>query len=314
MARSVTARTIARSDACTVLDAFDFDCDGSIGTHDLEVAQHLDTVAKENRRRDMWIIVALLVSLLVLAAAMFGVSYAAVELAKEVHIDNNGVMETSSGDVVRVGSADMKVLGGALYEQGRLAGGQCNNRTGECSPLPNGGYSHAVATRAAEEMRFLSSRTADDVFRNLDKISLALHGLDGVGMNMTLKVHGFMRTRSNTNDCGSVVRLDVLHGTVIIDGSDIHFDHLLLQHFEAQGVLSLVSGPVSLRLWPAARQSASLGSGYLQLLRGLRVRVLQRDRASQPQTAVRCHVPGEEAMLVGRCVQVEGVPRAPSSR
>eukprot|EP00971_Amphidinium_carterae_P253787 5038132-Amphidinium_carterae.1 len=62
---------------------------------------------------------------------------------------------------------------------------------------------------------------------------------------MTLKVHGFMRTRSNTNDCGSVVRLDVLHGTVIIDGTNIHFDRQLLRHFEAQGVMTLASGPVS---------------------------------------------------------------------
>mmetsp|Transcript_36767 Transcript_36767/g.86187 ORF Transcript_36767/g.86187 Transcript_36767/m.86187 type:complete len:897 (+) Transcript_36767:124-2814(+) len=228
-ASSATAKAVAE---------FDFDGDGVVSKEDLKFARKQREMEHGFQQYQRKLIIALIVAIGVLAGAMFGLSFAAVEMAKEMHLSDDGVVQSSSGKTVLVGSADMVVVDGVLYsrvppDEQQGAGVRCDEATGRCGGAQQ---QHALATRPAEERRALSSKIADEIFQNLDRVSFEIPERTGLSMNVTMRVLGFMRTRSYTNDCGTVVRLDVQHGTIIIDGEELHFDRSLTEHFEAQGL------------------------------------------------------------------------------
>eukprot|EP00403_Amphidinium_massartii_P045178 CAMPEP_0178465706 /NCGR_PEP_ID=MMETSP0689_2-20121128/51502_1 /TAXON_ID=160604 /ORGANISM="Amphidinium massartii, Strain CS-259" /LENGTH=857 /DNA_ID=CAMNT_0020092659 /DNA_START=122 /DNA_END=2691 /DNA_ORIENTATION=+ len=231
-----------RASSQKVLEEFDFDGDGIVGLGDLEVAQKQRSLEMRQKRCDRRLIVGLVAAIAILAGAMFGVSFAAVQIAKDMYVSHEGLVQTSSGETVLMGSAEMMVVDGVLYSRADGPDGlDCDMRTGLCGRNAHG--KHALATRPAEEKKMLTSMIADQIFANLERVSFEIKDRDGAAsMSVTLRVQGFMRTRSNTNSCGSVVRLDVLHGTIILDGAAMHFDDTLVNHFQSQGVRSIWTG------------------------------------------------------------------------
>jgi len=79
-ARAVSGVSCASS--AKVLEEFDFDGDGVVGLADLEVAQKQRSLEKRQQQCDRRLIVGLIAAIAILSGAMFGVSFAAVEIAK----------------------------------------------------------------------------------------------------------------------------------------------------------------------------------------------------------------------------------------
>eukprot|EP00971_Amphidinium_carterae_P125228 2481285-Amphidinium_carterae.1 len=63
---------------------------------------------------------------------MFGVSFAAVEIAKETHVGDDKVVRTGEGEIALIGSTDLMVLNGTLFEREVVescSGGSCRRLT-----------------------------------------------------------------------------------------------------------------------------------------------------------------------------------------
>jgi len=223
-----------------VLRSMDFDGDGFIGSKDLEMAVREKTMMRDQHHMFGRVILALVICLAVICAAMFGVSFAAVELAKDTHVGSDSVVRTDDGDIALIGSTDIMVFNGTLLQR-RV---DCDKDGVSCRRLTSE-TEHAVATRPAEERRTLSSRIADEIFQKLDKVTVQFAEADGINTEVTLRVHGFMRTRSAGSHCGTIVRLDMLEGTIILDDADLHFDARMLAHFSASGMEVAHEGEMS---------------------------------------------------------------------
>eukprot|EP00971_Amphidinium_carterae_P339497 6477337-Amphidinium_carterae.1 len=216
------------------LAAFDADGDGIVDSKELAMAQVQHGELKKSHAR-MWKITCGLIGVLFfLALAMFCVSFAAAYMAKDMHVEDGGVVKANNGDIARMGAAEMSVVDGVLFPRSIDATEDtCNNATGLC---PAGSIkAHAMATRPAEESRGLSSRIADSVFQNLDKLNFQLEDASG-SFNVTFRVHGFMRVPKSPSTCGTLVYIDVLNGAVILDDTIMYFDDKLAEHFKSRGL------------------------------------------------------------------------------
>jgi len=180
------------------------------------------------RRLHQRLIAGMLIALVALAAATFGVCFAAVELAKEMHAEGDRIT-VSSGETALVGSVDTEVVGGMIVGRNDHNQGVCNNATGGCSR-------HALATRPAAEPHQLSSRIANEVFKSLDSITFSFNGEGST--TMTFKIHGFVRARSARSEYGTVVHLELLKGTLTLDGSNIYLDGSLSSYLESLGLMA----------------------------------------------------------------------------
>eukprot|EP00971_Amphidinium_carterae_P107181 2123243-Amphidinium_carterae.1 len=105
---------------------------------------------------------------------------------------------------------------------------ECNAGAGNCSR-------HALATRPAQEQRPLSSKIANEVFRSLDSITFSFSG--DASSTMTFRTHGFVRARSARSEHGTVVHLQLLTGTLTLDGSNIFLDSSLHSYLESLGLV-----------------------------------------------------------------------------
>jgi len=197
---------------------------------DLNFVHQATTKMKEEKQATRRLLFALVALLLLLTAAMFGVSFAAAYLAKDMHVDDDAVVRVGSGDVALMGSADTMVVNGTLSSR---SDSQVCNAEGGCSR-------HAVATRKAEEGHKLSSRIADEIFANLDRIDFAISPPAGITTQLTLRLHGFYRARNDNSVCGTVVHLITLHGTLTLDDQALHLDDQLSSYLASNGLDGIV--------------------------------------------------------------------------
>lgn len=91
------------------LAAFDTDGSGSIGTEELALAGKLykDSLQTSKRIRIAMIVVSVVFTIIMLL--MFGVMYAAIQLAKDSVVGGNAVMATKSGATVQIASSQFVV-------------------------------------------------------------------------------------------------------------------------------------------------------------------------------------------------------------
>mmetsp|Transcript_30065 Transcript_30065/g.54828 ORF Transcript_30065/g.54828 Transcript_30065/m.54828 type:complete len:992 (-) Transcript_30065:257-3232(-) len=197
-----------------------------VTTNDMRTITEKTRALQEEQKFYRRIFCVLALALVLLSCAMFGVSFAAAELAKETTVDDDGIVRTRSGGTALMGSAEMTVKDGRLVD--RSAQATCTNET--CTDP-------GIATRAAEDHRPLNSKYGDAIFESLDRFTIGFTAPDGYTTRVTMKVHSFMRVRSARSIHGTLVKLEVLRGTITLDDTDIHVSDDLARHLETQGLL-----------------------------------------------------------------------------
>ena len=201
-------------DIAAQLAVFDADGSGSIDPSELAAAAKRAHEDQKTLTRFRWLAVIGVVLFVILSAMQFGVSLAAVSLAKESHV-SGATMTTLNGDVVRTANSDF-VVGADGVATARNASG----------PI-------AVAVHS-QSFSSLSSYIPDEVFLEMAQITLT----SATGATMTIKVQGFVRTADRS------VELLTPVGTIIINGTVVSFANTasLSTAFEENGFLTTTPG------------------------------------------------------------------------
>eukprot|EP00438_Fugacium_kawagutii_P020974 Skav222227 [mRNA] locus=scaffold2099:34635:41640:+ [translate_table: standard] len=174
-----------------VMSEWDMDRSGSVNVLELSAAAKAHKKVKEEGRMMKRIIGGLFAVILILLIGMLVMSYLAVEMAKEMRGNSDGVMQTNDGQVVKVASSAFDVN----------ADGTMVSREGAGSTLQ---------VAQSKPKRQLSSTIPDDV------------SLKQGDHFVQLKVNGMQRIQTKTSKCGSVVEFKTVEGVLTVDDySDI---------------------------------------------------------------------------------------------
>lgn len=246
-----------------IMRTWDKDGEGSISADELrEAAQSMQQLKNVNKWLRMGTL-ALFGIIILLLGGMLAASWAAAELTKDMRPSSAGVMRTTNGEVVRVASAETRLDANGVMTVSSMEG-ICGNYTPPAEHeqattdrrlQDDTGAPAAVATARARMPRPLSSSLGDQFFRQLDDVTLT----SDQGAVVHLRVHGYMRVPTVGAKCGSVVYLETVKGSVMLDDTDISFDD---GFDELDGLgFSLASGGIGRRL-----QSGSAATGFFNRL------------------------------------------------
>jgi len=158
------------------------------------------------------------VAVVLAITVQFLVNYFTNELSKESHVDKQGAMVSTDGNVVKTQMEEMKVD----------ADGKLLSR--------NGGA--AVKTMPSLAKVALASSLPDATLMALDEITVH----SDRGYTLQVKVHGFSRVPVLNSRCGNVVHFyTAWKGKVTLDSTDLSFDEATAAEFENSG-FSLARG------------------------------------------------------------------------
>ena len=191
--RQVIPLSIFPPEVQELLNVFDADGSGTIDPSELAVAARRARDDQKTLTRFRWLAVVGVVLFVILSAMQFGVSLAAVSLAKESHVSGT-TMTTLNGDVVRTANSDF-VVGTDGVATARNASG----------PI-------AVAVHA-QSTGTLSTQIPDEVWASMAHITLT----SVTNATMTITVFGFVRTADRS------VELITPLGTIVINGTVVTF-------------------------------------------------------------------------------------------
>ena len=194
-----------------LLNVFDADGSGSIDPSELAAAAKRARDDQKMLTRYRWLAVVGVVLFVILSAMQFGVSLAAVSLAKESHV-TGATMTTLGGSVVQTANSEFVVGKDGVARQ--------RNSTG---PIAVSVHSRVVS---------LNSDLPDDVFVKMISITLTSQ----TNATLTSIVQGFVRGEDGSAE------LILPIGTVRISGSQTFFSNTdaLSDVFAANGFISAV--------------------------------------------------------------------------
>lgn len=203
-----------------VMAEWDIDRSGSVNVLELSAAAKAHKKVKEEGRMMKRIICGLFAVILILLTGMLVMSYLAVEMAKEMRGNPDGVMQTSDGQTVKVASSAFDV-----------------NPDGTMVSRDSAGSTLQVAQ--SKPKRQLSSTIPDDVLKKLDMVSLK-QGDHFV----QLKVNGMQRIKTKTSKCGSVVEFKTSEGVLTVDDYTISADDQLARYLQQAGMANVLEDGV----------------------------------------------------------------------
>jgi len=158
------------------------------------------------------------VAVVLAITVQFLVNYFSNELSKESHVDKQGAMVSTDGNVVKTQMEEMKVD----------ADGKLLSRNGAA----------AVKTMPSLAKVALASSLPDATLMALDEITVH----SDKGYTLQIKVHGFSRVPVLNSRCGNVVHFyTAWKGKVTLDSTDLSFDEATAAEFENSG-FSLATG------------------------------------------------------------------------
>mmetsp|Transcript_43837 Transcript_43837/g.102371 ORF Transcript_43837/g.102371 Transcript_43837/m.102371 type:complete len:854 (-) Transcript_43837:64-2625(-) len=237
-----------------VMKEWDMDRSGTVSVVELSAAAKAHKKIREEGYLMKRIIVGLVFVILILLTGTFVLSYMAVDLAKEMRGTGSGVMETPDGEVVKVASSAFDVQeDGTLVTRNAVTPSCPGNST--CRRLQSS--APVLQTAQSKPGKQLASTLPDDVFKNLDMVTLSAepHFLQ-------LKVTSMKRVQMRSSKCGSVVELHTQEGVLTIDDTTLTADANLATYMEEAGMMSLLeSGGLFGR-----RLSAGFLEGFFTLL------------------------------------------------
>eukprot|EP00928_Gymnodinium_smaydae_P023924 TRINITY_DN19545_c0_g1_i1.p1 TRINITY_DN19545_c0_g1~~TRINITY_DN19545_c0_g1_i1.p1 ORF type:complete len:1339 (+),score=298.21 TRINITY_DN19545_c0_g1_i1:54-4070(+) len=224
----------------SVMKEWDTDATGKVSQSELAAAAQAFKRIQQEGRMMKKIIFGLAVVILILMAGMFVLSYLAVDMAKEMRGSSDGVMESSTGTVVKVGSSDFEmtpdgslIIRGTGGQNASCPEGKTCRRLGE-----NGAGSLKVAS--AEAKRQLSSTLPDTAFKELKSLTLK----DSSDRVLAVTITSFQRLKLRSSKCGSVVHLKSAEGTLTLDDYEMTADAAMEAYVTASGMEGLFDGPV----------------------------------------------------------------------
>lgn len=240
-----------------VMKTWDVDGTGTVSYTELAQAAKIWSDLKRDYRILKRVTVVLAVVVLVMLAGVFGLSFWAVQLAKDMHTSGDGTLKTTDGQVVQVASSEF-IVGpdGTLKMRAKSdEGGRLLSDGDEDAPS-------TLKTSLSETKRRLSSTMATDTYKELKSVTLVD---DEKGVSLGLPIQGFRRTQLRTSKCGSVVRLETLHGELTIDDFDIFADARLQKHVISVGLGDILQGK-SLKAFGRRLSAASMLTGFFNTL------------------------------------------------
>jgi len=225
-----------------VMREWDADGSGMVGVSELSAAASAYKKVQQEGRMMRKIIFGMAMVILILMASMFILSWAAVEMAKEMKGDGAGVMATPDGVVVKVGSSDFEMTAdGTLIIRGTAGvNATCPEGT-TCRRLmeSSGG---ALRVASAEQTRRLSSTLPDSTFRELKQLTLK----DNNNHSLKVTISSFSRLYLRSSRCGSVIQLNADQGTITLDDYDMIADETMEAYAKDAGMGALFEdGPAS---------------------------------------------------------------------
>jgi len=225
-----------------VMREWDVDGSGTVGEAELAAAANAYKKIRQEDRMLKKVLVGLAFVILLLMTGMFVLSYVAVELAKEMHGGEDGVMRTPDGTTVRVASSDYEMRAdGTLVIRGLFNNATCPEG-GSCRRLGAASGSNALKVSAAETKRQLTSTLPDSTFKELKAVTLKNQsGTHSLAVNIV----SFQRVRLRTSRCGSVVRLKGTQGTLTLDDYEMSADAEMEQYIAEAGMEGLFAGPAA---------------------------------------------------------------------
>jgi len=158
------------------------------------------------------------VAVVLAITVQFLVNYFTNELSKESHVDNQGAMVSTDGQVVKIQMEEMKVgVDGAL-----------RSRNGDAT----------VKTMPTLAKVALDSSLPDATLMALEEISVHSEK----GYTLQIKVHGFSRVPVLNSRCGNVVHFyTAWKGKVTLDSTDLLLDETTAAEFRGAG-FSIATG------------------------------------------------------------------------
>jgi len=236
-----------------VMKEWDLDRSGSVSVIELSAAANAHKKVKKEGRLMRKIILGLSAVILLLLAGTFILSYMAVDMAKEMRGEGDGVMQTPNGEVVKVASSAFDVQAdGTVVTRGEVTPTCPANTT--CRRLASSPGVLQVAQ--SKPGKGLVSTLPDDVFKNLDMVTLKSES----GGFLQLKVLSMTRVTMKSSKCGSVVKLHTQDGTLTIDDTELSADEQLA----AKASPDLLASGTSLH--GGRRLSAGFLEGFFTLL------------------------------------------------
>jgi len=158
------------------------------------------------------------VAVVLAITVQFLVNYFSNELSKESHVDKQGAMVSTDGNVVKTQMEEMKVD----------ADGKLLSRNGAA----------AVKTMPSLAKVALASSLPDATLMALEEITVH----SDKGYTLQVKVHGFSRVPVLNSRCGNVVHFyTAWKGKVTLDSTDLSFDETTAAEFKNSG-FSLATG------------------------------------------------------------------------
>ena len=158
----------------TKVAQLDITGDGIIDAQEFDDAIDSLILARKRAKKQNYIIVGLIVFVIILLGANFGLTYGVVELSRQDEVKSNGLMTVKgSSTLVRTSSADFTVSGGGL--------------------MANDGA--ILATSSKTSVRPLTSRISIDVLNAMTKVQLPVFTDKARGKQamVSLSISGYLR-------------------------------------------------------------------------------------------------------------------------
>jgi hypothetical protein len=178
------------------------------------------------------IIKVMAVLLGVLFVALILLIFGIIEATKEMKTDDNNKMTNpSTGATLQCASADFIITNDGVITHGSKSSNQQGQRFLQDSFDLNSQIVDALAVRNYYKQITLHSSLPEKYFREL----LWLNIESPTASTLSLKVFSIIRIPHNKAKCGSYLKLTTANGVLILDDTNIFFDHDIFDLFAESG-------------------------------------------------------------------------------
>ncbi|KAG2446347.1 hypothetical protein HXX76_000934 [Chlamydomonas incerta] len=239
----VAPEPAAPSDTDKVLNEFDTNKDSRLDAHELAALVSKMVQEREDKRRLLWGLIAVLVVLVVLIGALTGMTWAVVAAFKDTDVQN-GIMyvKGSTTEVVQTASSEMTIVDGALINRQALAAaGMTTSNATNASTTTTANATAATVLRAPDSVvrtaTFVGTPVKFGSRVNIRQLmELKYLYITGMGeVEVALVVQGVARVPDADSVWGTVVHIITAAGTITLDDTVVRFEEEIAPVFVRAG-------------------------------------------------------------------------------